>query len=127
MKKKKYILIVPFIHIIIFSKSLQWKDFEEIKCAEKWPAEVYYNKSTGITVRTSSLRVVYYLIICTTMYFVPVVIMIVSNTLVLRRLWTAKIPGEPVASNENIQSKTKRKVNTLGLDVIFLYLTISFF
>ena len=72
--------------------------------------ELYYEESVERCVEYEPLRSLYYVIVCISLFFLPVFIMITAYSLILWRLSRAEVPGEHHAANVNVHSRARRKV-----------------
>uniref|UniRef100_T1D203 Putative neuropeptide receptor n=1 Tax=Cupiennius salei TaxID=6928 RepID=T1D203_CUPSA len=112
---------VPFLfvkkHLVI-----QWKNFLEPKCSEVWYNHAYYEESVQDCVTYEPLRVIYYVVVSITLFFLPIVIMITAYSLILWRLWGAEVPGEQHAANVNVHSRARKKVNKMVFVVLVVFI-----
>ncbi|KAL8565445.1 hypothetical protein ACOMHN_049422 [Nucella lapillus] len=121
------IVVVWVVAVVVASPHLfvrhvfeqQWKDRLEVWCAEDWP-QVYKDEVTCDTWEPG--KVVYYSIEGIVMYVVPVVIMIVTYTLITHRLLTRSFPGTLISSTVAAQERAKRKVIKMLVAVVVCFM-----
>ncbi|XP_023221222.1 QRFP-like peptide receptor isoform X1 [Centruroides sculpturatus] len=88
----------------------QWSDFLEIQCSDVWPHEVVYSEELGRCIKLVKGKKIYYTFVTIALFFLPIVIMSTTYSLIVRRLWMSELPGERSTSNINIQHRAKKKV-----------------
>lgn len=85
--------------------------------------EMFYSEVVNDCVDHEPLRVIYYVVVSITLFFLPVLIMITAYSLILWRLWMAEVPGEQHAANVNVHSRARKKVRQF---YFLVHLTILF-
>nr|WOA03697.1 CHH family candidate receptor A34beta2 [Carcinus maenas] len=85
--------------------SIEWSNFTTWHCDEFFPTKK--KLLNGVCVVTYDAKKLFYIILTTTCYFLPVTIMLVNYSLIVWRLWGAQHPGEhhqhQVAATRNTQ------------------------
>lgn len=99
----------------------------EPKCTEAWPLEVYYEEIVGRCIQYEPLRPVYYVIVCVSLFFLPIFIMVTAYSLILWRLSQSQVPGEHHAANVNVHSRAKKKVMKFKICMHAISVKIPFF
>ncbi|XP_074649244.1 QRFP-like peptide receptor isoform X2 [Tubulanus polymorphus] len=98
------------------TNSRKWLDHHEIWCSEVWPTTV----KNG-SVHTIEGKRIYNVITTLFLFFIPIIVMAVAYVLIIRRLWSSRIPGEQLESENSVQDKVKKKV------VVMLIIILSVF
>ena len=89
---------------------LQWKNFLETNCIEIWPAEYTFDPKSGCII-DYPMKKAYYLLVTVTLFFVPVIIMALSYSLIVWKLWGHQSPGELMLRQQQTQNRSKKKVS----------------
>ena len=87
-----------------------WLNHTEIWCQDTWPVEYTVEAGTNTTVVSHPHRMIYYTFISVMLYFLPIVIMTLTYSLIIYQLWSSAMPGERVESEVRAQNKIKKKV-----------------
>lgn len=115
------IVSVPFL-IVKKYVVIEWQNFMDTKCTELWPLEMYYEESVSQCITYEPLRIIYYVVVCVTLFFLPVLIMMTAYSLILWRLSKAEVPGEQHAANVNVHSRARKKVNKMVFVVLVAFI-----
>ncbi|XP_023220987.1 QRFP-like peptide receptor [Centruroides sculpturatus] len=99
----------------------QWSDFLEIQCSDFWPHEVVYSEELGRCVKIVRGKKIYYTFVTVALFFLPIIIMSTSYSLIIWRLWINKVPGEKNLANMNVQHKAKKKVIKMVCVVLVVF------
>ncbi|OTF83876.1 neuropeptide Y receptor-like protein, partial [Euroglyphus maynei] len=76
---------------------------------EDWPHTMTYSENDGVCIKKHTMKTFYYTLVTTTLFFVPVLIMITAYSAIILILWGNRLPGEANESNLRQQKKSKRK------------------
>ncbi len=57
-------------------QTLYWSDYTETNCLEAWPSTTIYSAEAGRCVKQHTFKRVYYTFVSTTLFFAPVLIML---------------------------------------------------
>ncbi|XP_067136185.1 QRFP-like peptide receptor [Centruroides vittatus] len=99
----------------------QWYDFLEIQCSDVWPHEVIYLEEFGRCVKVVRGKKIYYTFVTVALFFLPIVIMSTSYSLIVWRLWMNKVPGERSLANMTVQHNAKKKVIKMVCVVLVVF------
>lgn len=88
---------------------------------EEWPSTVFYDQALNQCVRRSTGKVFYYTLVTTTLFFVPVFVMLTAYSAICWKLWVNKMPGEANLANLQQQKKSKRKVVKMVVVVLLVF------
>ncbi|XP_067136262.1 substance-P receptor-like isoform X2 [Centruroides vittatus] len=99
----------------------QWSDFLEIQCSDVWPHEVVYSEELGRCIKLVKGKKIYYTFVTIALFFLPIIIMSTTYSLIVRRLWMSELPGERSTSNINIQHRAKKKVIKMVCVVLLVF------
>ncbi|CAG2166108.1 unnamed protein product, partial [Oppiella nova] len=86
-----------------------WRDYIETNCVESWPSISEYSADTGICIKSYVSKKIYYTFVSTTLFFIPVLVMVTAYSLIVWRLWYNEIPGERSQNNVSQHRKAKKK------------------
>lgn len=64
---------------------------------------------------------IYYTLVTTTLFFVPVLIMLSAYSAIIWKLWVSKMPGEAHYANVRAKKKSKRKVIQMVLALLLVF------
>ncbi|ESO87457.1 hypothetical protein LOTGIDRAFT_127828 [Lottia gigantea] len=93
------------------------KQYQQV-CSAKWPT--YYIDKDCETSEPG--KIIYYIIEGCIMYFLPIVIMIITYTIISVRLLVRKTPGVVITSTATTQQKAKRKVIKMLIAVLVVFI-----
>ena len=96
---------------------VQWRNHDDIWCDDVWPPVVTEDPSTGDDVYTFPGRKAYYTILAVVLYFLPMVLMSCVYFVIIRTVWFSRAPGERVSTEIKVQSRVKRKVSFIQLQL----------
>ncbi|XP_023220961.1 cholecystokinin receptor type A-like [Centruroides sculpturatus] len=118
--------LLPYLSSILLKRakipfSFQWSDFLEIQCSDVWPHETVYSEELGRCVKEIKGKKIYYTFVTVALFFLPIVIMSTSYSLIIWRLWMNKVPGERSVANISLQHKAKKKVIKMVCVVLFVF------
>ncbi|CAG2106006.1 unnamed protein product [Medioppia subpectinata] len=99
---------IPFL-IYRQHYTFEWRDYIETNCVESWPSVSVYSASAGGCVKTYVSKQIYYTFVTTTLFFLPVAVMITAYSLIVWRLWVNQMPGERNQTNVSVHKKAKKK------------------
>lgn len=91
----------------------------ETNCIEIWPAEYTYDPKSGCII-DYPLKKAYYLLVTVTLFFVPVIIMALSYSLIVWKLWGHQSPGELMLRQQQTQNRSKKKVSQTRVSTYYL-------
>jgi hypothetical protein len=69
-----------------------------------------FSEEKGFCVKSYPSKKIYYTFVTTTLFFIPVIVMITAYSLIVWRLWVNQMPGEANQANVIAQKKAKKKV-----------------
>ncbi|XP_042235943.1 orexin receptor type 2-like [Homarus americanus] len=101
--------------------SIKWANFTSWHCDEVWPNEVKYDPVVRRCVTTYDPKKLFYIILNTAFYFLPVGIMVISYSLVVWRLWMTQLPGEHCVPARNTATRAKKKVVKMVSVVLLVF------
>ena len=94
---------------------LYWKNYHEIWCTASFP-KVYIDSECN-TDRVG--RKAYYMVQTVVMFFIPILIMVATYTIIIMKMVFRKVPGRRVTMSS--QEKAKKKVNwPRGYNFVFM-------
>lgn len=91
-------------------KERQWQDYTERWCDDSWPVETRITPGSNITISYMPSRTIYFSFVSAMLYFVPMIVMALAYSVIIRKLRMNTMPGERVDTGYATQQKTKRKV-----------------
>nr|KAG5709656.1 hypothetical protein BaRGS_027681 [Batillaria attramentaria] len=94
----------PQLHVRHLDE-VEWADRHFIRCDETW-TKVYKNENCD---RWMPSKVIYHTFVIVVMFFVPIVVMIVSYTVICVSLMLRKAPGSSTQSDSQARSKKRNK------------------
>ncbi|RNA12392.1 substance-P receptor-like [Brachionus plicatilis] len=113
--------------ILIYRKQYKriWKNHVEIWCSDAWPISYKFESNSQCIAKVNEpFRRVYYTFISFVLFFIPILIMLFSYCLIMRKLKKTKILRffRENSSEKNILIRRRQKVNILliGLIVSFM-------
>ena len=112
LSRKKFLQFFDINYSVLMCCSIafQWRDFVETNCIESWPFISEYSEEKGICIKSYIMKKIYYTFVTTTLFFIPVFVMITAYSLIVWRLWVNEVPGERSQSNVSVHKKAKKKV-----------------
>lgn len=99
----------------------QWSDFLEIQCSDVWPQEIVYSEELGKCVQIVKGKKIYYTFVTVALFFLPILIMTTTYSLIIWRLWMTELPGERNLANINVQHRAKKKVIKMVCVVLVVF------
>ncbi|KAK3091234.1 hypothetical protein FSP39_018151 [Pinctada imbricata] len=84
---------------------VQWRDRKQVWCDETWP-KLYMDSKCTIG---QPGKKIYYIVQCIVMYFIPIIIMIVTYCIITITLLNRRVPGEIMESIRAAQEKNQEK------------------
>ena len=93
---------LPYI-FVMEQTELQFKNRKEIECKEAWPE--YYTEDCS---KEKTEKKIYYTLLVIVMYFVPVIVMFVTYTVIVIKLIFRKAPG---GRTSEAQERVRKKVS----------------
>ncbi|KAI8794719.1 neuropeptide FF receptor 2, partial [Biomphalaria glabrata] len=106
----------PHLFVRHLFKTL-WQDREDRWCAEVW-TQYYKDRDCNTWPRG---KVVYYCVEGIVMYFLPIVIMIVTYSIISVKLLHRRAPGSLINSTSSAQDKSKKKVIKMLVAVLVVF------
>ncbi|XP_075680394.1 orexin receptor type 2-like isoform X2 [Dermatophagoides pteronyssinus] len=103
------IISIPFYYSRRY-ETVKWVDYTQTTCMEDWPYTMTYSENDGVCYKKHTMKTFYYTLVTTTLFFVPVLIMITAYSAIILILWGNRLPGEANESNLRHQKKSKRKL-----------------
>ncbi|KAK3090500.1 hypothetical protein FSP39_012320 [Pinctada imbricata] len=97
---------------------VQWRDRKQVWCDETWP-KLYMDSKCTIG---QPGKKIYYIVQCIVMYFIPIIIMIVTYCIITITLLNRRVPGEIMESIRAAQEKTRRKVNRMLVIILAVFI-----
>jgi len=91
-------------------KERKWADYTERWCDDTWPIVEKVIPGTNITTSYMPARTIYFTFVSAVLYFVPMLVMTIAYSVIIRKLRSTTMPGEHVDAGYASQQKTKRKV-----------------
>ncbi|XP_023338028.1 substance-P receptor isoform X2 [Eurytemora carolleeae] len=131
-RKARYLIVMVWISALTVASPFllyrrvtvfRWEDFTEVSCHEVFPTTVYCDPITNKQIITNTAKKIFYSIVTIVMYLVPVLVMSVSYTMILIKLFCRTQPGERVEGRQNLtyQSQQKRKVVKMVVMVLLVF------
>lgn len=91
-------------------KEIHWKGYIERVCWEKWPSTPVYNDQCQVVSWAQYERAAYYTFMTIALFFLPLVVITVTYSLIVWKLWVSIVPGEQHSNTLELQARAKRKV-----------------
>ncbi|CAF0737775.1 unnamed protein product [Brachionus calyciflorus] len=112
--------------ILLYRKQYKriWKNHIEIWCSDAWPPSFIFEENTKcIKSVNEPLRRIYYTFISLVLFFIPIITMLFSYCLIIRKLKNTKILSyfHENSSQKNLLNKRRQKVNLLLFGLIFSF------
>ncbi|GAB6030927.1 hypothetical protein CHUAL_007754 [Chamberlinius hualienensis] len=101
-------------------QQINWKNFVECQCVERWPVRFEYSLELGACVATTPAKQIYYTFVTVALFFLPMLIMSATYCMIVWRLWVTQVPGERSDAAVTTQSRSKRKV----VKMVFIILVV---
>ncbi|XP_075680393.1 QRFP-like peptide receptor isoform X1 [Dermatophagoides pteronyssinus] len=114
------IISIPFYYSRRY-ETVKWVDYTQTTCMEDWPYTMTYSENDGVCYKKHTMKTFYYTLVTTTLFFVPVLIMITAYSAIILILWGNRLPGEANESNLRHQKKSKRKVIKMVVVVLLVF------
>ncbi|XP_047485080.1 substance-K receptor-like isoform X1 [Penaeus chinensis] len=89
--------------------NIQWKNFTTWHCDEFWPNHGTQDASGQCVIKFTS-KMIYYTVLNTAFFFVPIAIMLVNYSMVVWRLWMTQLPGETYDPAVSASTRAKKRV-----------------
>ncbi|CAF0825381.1 unnamed protein product [Brachionus calyciflorus] len=135
INRKKSVQMIIFIWffsaiaafpILLYRKQYKriWKNHIEIWCSDAWPPSFIFEENTKcIKSVNEPLRRIYYTFISLVLFFIPIITMLFSYCLIIRKLKNTKILSyfHENSSQKNLLNKRRQKVNLLLFGLIFSF------
>ncbi|ROT62752.1 hypothetical protein C7M84_019386 [Penaeus vannamei] len=102
--------------------SIQWKNFTSWHCDEFWPNHGAPD-ATGQCVIKFTSKMIYYTILSTAFFFIPIAIMLVNYSMVVWRLWMTQLPGETYDPAVSASTRARKRVVKM-ISVVLLVFTL---
>lgn len=83
----------------------QWTDVELTYCGESWPQQIHWNPEQLRCVVSQPHKTIYYIAVTVTLFFLPVLIMAISYSMIVYFLWRGR-PDITLNSNGNSTAAT---------------------
>ncbi|XP_022643908.1 substance-K receptor-like isoform X2 [Varroa destructor] len=84
---------------------VQWTDVELTYCGESWPQQIHWNPEQLRCVVSQPHKTIYYIAVTVTLFFLPVLIMAISYSMIVYFLWRGR-PDITLNSNGNSTAAT---------------------
>ncbi|XP_076073251.1 QRFP-like peptide receptor [Mytilus galloprovincialis] len=89
----------------------QWKNHLEQWCDDEWPLVFkYISLEYGVPVYHQPARKIYWTTLSVVLFLIPILVMAIAYTRIIKTLWAAKTPGERVPKDITVQTRMKRKI-----------------
>ncbi|XP_042868473.1 substance-K receptor-like [Penaeus japonicus] len=102
--------------------SIQWKNYTSWHCDESWPNHGAPDAHGGCIIKFTS-KTVYYTILSTAFYFLPIAIMLINYSMVAWKLWMTQLPGETYDPAVSATTRSKKRVVKM-ISAVLLVFTI---
>ena len=89
----------------------EWLDHTEIWCDDTWPV----NQVTGQRLS----KTFYFTFVSVVLYFIPILVMTGAYSMIIKKLWSAHVPGEQINST-SLQQQHQMKKRVSKVRVRFL-------
>ncbi|OQR75814.1 substance-K receptor-like [Tropilaelaps mercedesae] len=83
----------------------EWTDVAHTYCGDSWPQQSHWSSDLGRCVISSPHKTLYYIAVTVTLFFVPVLIMAISYSMIVYFLWRGR-PDITLNSNSNSTAAT---------------------
>lgn len=88
-----------------------WLNHTEVWCGESWPYVEIVDPLTNQTTTEFWSRTIYYILLSSILYWIPMVVLSLAYTAIVYKLWVHKTPGEEMVEAP-VRVKVKRKVGS---------------
>jgi len=105
-----------------FQHSVNGQQYSSQSCSEVFPIYQECDLTANRVIQVQSVKKIYYFLVNIVMFFLPIVLMSVSYTLIIIKLYCTTSPGERMIG-VSPQARAKRKVVTLVLIVLAAFVT----
>ncbi|KAH3797412.1 hypothetical protein DPMN_150993 [Dreissena polymorpha] len=89
----------------------RWMDYTESWCDDSWPVQRKHVYGSNMTIDYMPSRTIYFTFVSAVLYFLPMVAMSISYTIIIIKLGRKTTPGEQLNAGLVAQQKRKRKVD----------------
>ncbi|KAL4240043.1 alpha1-adrenergic receptor [Mactra antiquata] len=102
-------------------KERQWRDYTERWCDDTWPVETKTIPGSNYTMSYMPSRTIYFTFVSAVLYFFPMIVMSIAYSVIIKKLRSARIPGEHVDAGFAAQQKRKRKVIAMLVTILAVF------
>ena len=129
--KKSYYFLIASIWIISIIISIptyvyrtyterKWSDFVERHCDDLgWPVSLVTDENGCVLKTVRPLKRIYYTTVILLLFFLPIFIMSITYSVIIKKLWNSNVIGEAASMNKEIVLKKRKKVCLILLSNCF--------
>lgn len=130
-RNARYSLVFIWICAISFASPLlyyrnqeqrQWLNHKEIWCDDTWSKVMHIDLKTKQSIITYPSRTIYYTLLTTVLYFLPICIMTFAYAFIIYTLWSKVTPGEVVDKSAQMQVKRRKKVIVMLIVLLLTFI-----
>src|SRR5690606_35172179 len=105
------LIAVPSFHYRGFTER-RWADFTENQCDDNdWPKSLVKSEHGCVLRITQPAKQVYYTAVILLLFFLPILIMLITYSIIIYKMWKTEILGESVSEDKrNIIRRRKRVI-----------------
>ena len=107
----------------------KWSDFTERNCDDLgWPVKLIKDEKGCVLKTTRPLKRIYYTTVIISLFFIPMIIMTVTYSIMIKKLWSNDINRTTlICSNQSGSIKKKKKVTLMLVLLLFIFFICWYF